>query len=464
MEIGKHNPDKIEQLLATEAESFKLYPSNRVWNNIRVELHGEPKWPALGIVFLFLVVSLSVATILNYPPKPLEAYKTVATSKEVTKEKTVHFTERINVEKNNKIVFAEIERRLLASKTTTTQPVEIIEDVAKTALISYPLETVIVNTTPKQSFSLNSLYSPQSFLDFEPKPISQNNKVEIVEQEQSVHNTAKKEITLNAVVDNGLETNEEYLNSFGNSVVTKYKKPSKWSLQVYATPSISYRKLTDDKERIFYAGGNTGGLETTKDVNQAVRHKPMIGLEAGVNFLFKLTNNFHFKTGLQFNSRQYAIDAFKEFGVANLTFVNNNQLDSVALVTLVANKGTGGRATEIDNKLYQFSIPIGFQWDVLNKGKLGLSLGASIQPTYTLNKSMYLISTDYKYYANGSSFIRKVNINSSFELNLTYKLKKGNLFFGPQIRTQHLPTFNNFYPIKEYRMDYGFRFGLTKPL
>lgn len=464
MEFHKHHKDQLEQFLTSEVEEFKLYPSNKVWNNIRVELHGEPRWPALGIVFLFLVVSLSVATILNYPPKPLEAYKPVVTIKEAAQEKPIQFSERINVEKNNKIVFAEIERRLLATQNTFSQQKAILADIPETPIIIYPAEIAVANNTAQAKFDLNTIFNNQSYLDYEAKPSSSN-----LHQESLVENIAeasnnKKEIKLNEVVDNGLEANEEYLNSFGSTVVAKIKKPSKWSMQVYATPSISYRKLSDDKERIFYAGGNTGGLETYKDVNQVVQHKPMMGIEAGVSFLFRLTKNLHVKGGIQFNSRQYAIDAYKEFGIANLTFVNNNQLDSVALVTLISNKGNGGRATEIDNKLYQFSIPIGLQWDVLNKGKMGLSFGASVQPTYTLNKSMYLISTDYKYYANGSSFIRKVNLNSSIELNLTYKLNKAVLFFGPQIRTQHLPTFNNFYPIKEYRIDYGFRMGFTRPL
>lgn len=464
MDFDKHNPTNLEQLLATEVEDFKLYPSNRVWNNIRVELHGEPKWPALGVVFLFLVVALSVATILNYPPKPLQAYKNAVINKEIVKEKQIHFSERINVEKNNKIVFAEIEKRLLASESKTDNQLTSTSEETKTAPIVYPVETAVIKLSNKERFNVNSLFNDQNYLDYEPNLFTTKAQEDFVIINDAENKDAKKEIKLNEVIDNGLEANEEYLNSFGSSTVVKKKKPSKWSMQVFATPSISYRKLSDDKERIFYAGGNTGGLETLKDVNQAVRHKPMIGLEAGVNFLYSITKNFHVKTGIQFNSRQYAIDAFKDFGIANLTFVNNNQLDSIALVTLVSNKADGGKATEIDNKLYQFSIPIGFQWDVVHKGKMGLSLSASIQPTYTLNKSMYLISTDYKYYANGSSFIRKVNINSSFELNLNYKLKNATLFFGPQIRTQHLPTFNNFYPIKEYRIDYGFRIGFTKPL
>jgi long-subunit fatty acid transport protein len=76
---------------------------------------------------------------------------------------------------------------------------------------------------------------------------------------------------------------------------------------------------------------------------------------------------------------------------------------------------------------------------------------------------VYLISTDYKYYANGASFFRKWNVNTALNLNFSYKINNGTkLYFGPQVRYQHLPTYNNAYPIKEYRLDYGLKIGFIK--
>ena len=77
---------------------------------------------------------------------------------------------------------------------------------------------------------------------------------------------------------------------------------------------------------------------------------------------------------------------------------------------------------------------------------------------------MYAISTDYKYYANGAPFLRKWNWNSSFDLSFTFQTKDTKWYIGPQIRYQHLPTYNDVYPIKEYRMDYGLKIGFIKPL
>ena len=87
-----------------------------------------------------------------------------------------------------------------------------------------------------------------------------------------------------------------------------------------------------------------------------------------------------------------------------------------------------------------------------------------MQPTLTMNKNVYLISTDYKYYTDGTPFFRKWNINTSAEVNVTYKVGNSTFSLGPQLRYQHLPTYSDKYPIKEYRMDYGIRLGYTKPL
>ena len=75
---------------------------------------------------------------------------------------------------------------------------------------------------------------------------------------------------------------------------------------------------------------------------------------------------------------------------------------------------------------------------------------------------LFLQTTNF--YADGTSFFRRWNINSSTELCLTLKSKNIKWFMGPQIRYQQLPTYNDIYPIKEYRIDYGIKFGFTKTL
>ena len=188
-----------------------------------------------------------------------------------------------------------------------------------------------------------------------------------------------------------------------------------------------------------------------------------MGTEIGARFMYKVGKNLHLKTGFQFNIRQYFIDAYRGFNTATVAFVNNSALDSVNLISLFSNN-KNSYSTELNNKLYQVSIPIGIQWDFLNIKNFGVNVAATIQPTFTLNKNVYLVSTDYKYFADGESFFRNINLNSAVELNFTFKTGHKQWFFGPQLRYQHLPTFNKIYPIKEFRLDYGLRFGFNAPL
>jgi hypothetical protein len=188
-----------------------------------------------------------------------------------------------------------------------------------------------------------------------------------------------------------------------------------------------------------------------------------LGTEVGAMLLYNLTPSFKVRAGLQFNVRQYYIDAYQSAGLATFALVQNNHLDSIRFFSSFSNN-SGNAQTKLDNKLYQISIPIGFQWDFVDGEKFGVSVGATLQPTFTLNKNVYMISTDYKYYANGAPFFRKWNINTGIDLMFTYKTGNLKWYLGPQIRYQHLPTYNDIYPIKEYRLDYGFKMGVALPL
>ena len=277
-------------------------------------------------------------------------------------------------------------------------------------------------------------------------------------------------ITQNNLLSNPDEISsaDSYLTDFGFEKKKVMKRPTGFELQFYVTPSTSYRKLEDDKTRLNFTPATTLSTVATAatNVNNSVKHTPALGMEVGAGIAYNLTSNFKIKTGLQFNIRQYYIDATQNFGFATIAFVQNNHLDSVSIFSMFGNNtgNNGYYSTKIDNKLYQVSIPIGFQWDFVQGKKLGLSASASIQPTLTLNKNVYMISTDYKYYANGAPFIRTWNFNTSVDLNITYKTGNIKWYVGPQIRYQHLPTYNDVYPIKEYRLDYGIKVGIATPI
>jgi hypothetical protein len=156
-------------------------------------------------------------------------------------------------------------------------------------------------------------------------------------------------------------------------------------------------------------------------------------------------------------SIRYYIDAYwAPFNIATIAYVRNHQLDSVNMLSDYSNT-IGYQIAKLDNKLYQISMPIGLQWSFLPNSKIGVDAGITFLPTLTLNKNVNLLSTDYKYYNNGASFFRTWNANTGVDLNITDKTAKRTWFIGPQIRYQHFHTYNDLYPIKELRWDYGIK-------
>ena len=60
--------------------------------------------------------------------------------------------------------------------------------------------------------------------------------------------------------------------------------------------------------------------------------------------------------------------------------------------------------------------------------------------------------------------MRKWNVNTSFESFISYKTGDLRWQVGPQFCYQLLSSFNDRYPIREYLLEYGIRFGVSKTL
>jgi hypothetical protein len=294
-------------------------------------------------------------------------------------------------------------------------------------------------------------------------------KEEVVESKEQLIPDLLKSIPANQAPT---QLEDEYLKNIVPSNKTiPWKKVSRVGFQFYVTPSKSYRTLSDAvvKQVIqpsTVSNTNTQnvplGLNYSANVNDIVRHSPSMGIEIGFAALYNITKNLKFKTGVQLNVRQYHIETFKTLtSPSTLTLINNNGVQTLNLLSNY-NNNTGYKSEQLNNKTYQVSIPLGVQLELIKGKNIGLNAEASVQPTLSINNSTFLLSTDYKNYTDGNSFIRKWNVNSSIGINFSYKSGANIWHIGPQIRYQHLPTYTNQYPIKENLMDYGIRLGITR--
>jgi hypothetical protein len=466
--------DELEQFLKSEADSHTMYPSENLWDNIRVKVHGETSWHALTFGTLLILLIVTTITVFNYPPKTI-AFKTNAiiqktesvVENNVSANNTndhVSFEEQINPVNITNRTIESIQKNLLQNADQDLSSSQKIKDIST---VNLPLQIHAIAGKTKGDAKILTANSIQ----LKDNIASDFNEDSYNAETLSIDKNTKKSRLTNKLLNNlNAGTDEDptadgLLKEFSYQAPEKPKHKTKFDFQLYVTPSVSFRKLEDDKTRVFY---QNAPLNIYSDINNYVHHTPALGFELGAGIAYNLTSNFKIKTGLQFNIRQYYIDAYQSYGIATIAIVQNNHLDSIQMLSMFGNAANNGSSnnlnTKIDNKLYQLSIPLGLQWDIINGKKLGLSISGSIQPTYTLNKNVYMISTDYKYYANGAPFFRKWNVNSSAEINITYQSGNVKWYLGPQVRYQHYPTYNDVYPIKEYRLDYGIKLGLSTPI
>jgi len=124
--------------------------------------------------------------------------------------------------------------------------------------------------------------------------------------------------------------------------------------------------------------------------------------------------------------------------------------------------GHGSSSSWLNNEYLQISLPVGFEWSVLGNETLKWNIAANAQPVYNFANNVYLLSTDFKYYVQDPSLIRKWNINAGIETFVSYDMGSFKWQVGPQLRYQLMSSYKNAYPIKEYLVDFGFKIGVTK--
>ncbi len=475
--------DELEQFLHDEVKQHRMYPSDQVWKNIRTELHGNHSWPALSFFALFIITSLTLSTLLiNHPARfsalvpghdmQLKKSRTTPTDDGSIPEQDNYFT-RMASGHVTAATFDELANR--QSKILLQS--EIIRIAGYDATASGVTEKPITAITAK-----NATLKPAPSLSASTQAYSAHSgtATSTTTTGQPVADTASSMLTSDKLpVIASTETKAPAADNTHKTIAPAYnpppvvvnnKKNSRVGIQFYLTPSTSYRKLTDEKLKEIIQPASTAvntplSQNNSSDVNQVVRHKPAIGLEFGFAVLYNMSNHLKFKTGVQMNIRQYYIETFQSptSDVATISLINYRGIENINLYSPYHNN-SGLKATQLDNKLYQVAVPLGIQWEILDGKHWGVNTEASVQPTFTLNKKVYLLSTDLKHYADGSSLLRKWNVNTGVGINLTYKTRGATIQLGPQVRYQHLPTYSNLYPIKEYLLDYGLRLGITKQL
>ena len=464
MESNFSNRD-FEQFVKQNADQYRMFPSDKVWRGVNNALHSRRKWYGFWLGFLLLLTGGAVTWVMTSAPtlNKQDAF----TSKNILPSTPAGIKTAAGTKTTQDIVsLLPFNKQQFISESLPSFQNDL-SNVDRSLLSVTDVTGIQIPVTDIQPFSKNAVEIEHSSTG--NRPTTNNNIVNIPTEEiphlisdQKIKTEAEKSP---AITDYRQTTRHEdvFYPLTIESVLNTYrftKTPKKISWQLFVTPTISYRRLSvnkslDDLTAINYP------FASLSDVNSAVTHKPDIGLQIGLSGHYPIARNLKIRGGIQFNINRYDIKAYAFNGeVATIDLDGGSGNSTISTWTNYRNFN-GYKSDWLKNFYFSISAPIGVELKLFGNAKTNFGIAGTLQPTYILSDKAYLISTDYKNYAEFPRLIRHVNLNTSFETFVNYTSGKTNWQIGPQVRYQVLSSFQNKYPVKENLFDFGVKVGVT---
>lgn len=475
-----YQDESFERMLKQKADEYRMYPSDNSWDAIQSKLRKKSyfNWKAAGfftavLVSLSLAVSIhqhrtsNTASLLNTNTASVVAAempgKQSTASTGIIRKRIINRTETSNsaapvavttpapVKDANNIIGEE--KNSNADQQANSS--QVLEPKPTTASAAETVITPVANETTSQSFAAVEKTTSLKMTDAVNYRLSSvTPEVVFAPAALTAINVNASELSTSTAVTTA-ETEESKtdadLNYEVHVPVLANLKPKK-QIQFYITPSVSYRVLVAENKFTF------GNLQQNPE--SAVQHRSGIGFEAGASFLFPVNNRLNFKAGLQFNYTSYIVTGSRFVPETVVTFTSAGS----TLRTSTLRTSNGYFSENISNKTYQVSIPFGLDMRVADGRKLSLNIGATLQPTYKIYGTGYLVTNDLKNYVKAPDLLTNMNVNSGLEAFIRWKPGNFELQAGPQFRYQLFSNFKGKYPIQEHLVDYGFKIGFIKNL
>ena len=413
--------ENFERFLRQNADSLRMRPTEKVWKEISAHLTRSRR--RFTIVLSVLLLITSGIAYEWFTPKVIK--HSLGNSNQTT-------------------------------QNVTSKPQDVIATINSNRSVSY------INPVQKSEQSYNAFFQKQlaalkpevvnhipevaTSKEFVAEPVDSYPSDEQVESHKAI-NTTNRNVTPLSI--------ESVVNSFKG----QQKKKINW--EVYFTPTVSYRKLSENKSFSNSSFSNLSTFPQLNNINSVVTHKPDFGFEMGLTGKYPLSTNLKLKAGLQFNINRYDIKVFNAPNqLATIRLNSRYAPDSLNAITTYSNLN-GYHTDWLQNFYFQISAPVGLEFKVRGDDKMQFGIATTLQPTYLLGDRVYLISTDYKNYAQVPWLVRRWNINSSLETFVSYSTGHLKWQVGPQFRYQLLSSFIDKYPVKENLYNFGLKVGIS---
>ncbi len=453
----------FEEFLKQKSDQYKMYPSDRVWNNIYSSIHGRKKWWALGFTLFFLATGLLVGKqmlLADYNKMATQLNQDADTIASTTLPETTSPLSAASTLNN---------RAIPANTTQSLSPASPDNQiVSNTPQRNSGAKRSAMTAVPENSTV--AVAAPTTLTTgFETAPVIENTLVPALpmlkDNDAATYSIPQKKLVTKDIVapktaDAKTDTDKKSINQLEQKAAATAIKYSNWSLQLYASPTISYRRLTtlnQQGDSYIPVAATNGG-----NINNYVHHLPATGFELGSNVQYQLSNSLTVFAGAQLNYSRYYIDAFKYRTEKASIALNSDQLhDTLSGYTNIRNF-SGYAPEQLQNKYLQLSLPVGIEIKLLGNKKLQFSIAGGVQPTFLLTSNSYLISSDYKNYIQSPDLVRGFNVHTNFEAFISYKTGGLKWQVGPQFRSQLLSSYTNQYRVREYLTEYGIKFGVSR--
>ncbi len=340
MDRKYYQDNEFEQFLQEELKDHRMYPADEAWKNIRTHLHGNPAWPALTVISLLVIVSLTISTLLiapsadrfrfvvsNNPPKSIAAPVETRMHAPAPKEAYYHAIEPNHITEQT---FTHL-RETVATVPTAPNPEW---QIPHTTINSNVITSVIVNN--------EAIHEEKKIMEENIAPLPLALKLDATE---TISSTAAALSGINQLqlaksaeeTSLSINLNDEKKIQPINNAISLPIPNRRIGFQFYITPSTSYRSLSDAQVKEIIQPASIApaqnvplALNYTAGVNDVVRHRPAMGLEVGLAALYNINSRLKFKTGIQVNIRQYHIETFRaNTGLATVSLINNGSVENL---------------------------------------------------------------------------------------------------------------------------------------
>jgi hypothetical protein len=446
--------DEFEKQLKEKSDQFKMYPSDKVWNEVYSSLHTRRRRFVAGMALLIGGILFLAGTQLIFPtrntnPKTSTAKVNIPTKPAVGADPHSFTADNF------------------APAPTDNSGDEHSPDGSLNTTTPFVLPSIVSTNQQFVSDPLREAQPENSQISARKKPIQPAELNQSAKTEAPIVEADLNESSLLAQTSPVINPSSSDLAIEKSVTQPAHIRNDRFSWEIYIAPTLNKHYLNGINYTAAAPSIQNAPIMVVNiaNVNGFVDNTPVMGYALGGNILYRISKNISLKAGLEFSFNRYYIKAYNS-NQPQSSATLNSYLGYVADSLVNSNSGysLNKNPQHVQNRYYQLSMPVGIEMKVAGNGKIQLHLGANLQPSYLLNTDAYVLTDDYNSYIKDPQSFRRWNLNAGAEAFISYSVGKIRWELGPQVRYQIFSTYKNSYPLNENMLNYGIRIGISKTI